>query len=222
MFGHLAGFGTCHIAVRDACVLAPRSLTDYAFFHVSEIDTTDGPLPVGRLTVGGGHATARAGVQAALAHYDNTGAAWAYVRAGEDQFGIWVSGMVHPDATEAQIREGASSPLSGDWRKVSGNLELVAALSVNTPGFPIVRGARDHAGREVSLVAAGAVLPRDHGTVGEMSVAEIAESAAVTAVREYRASEHRSRVAETLAQRLGADRASRAADLATRLTKENQ
>jgi len=219
VFGHLAGFNTCHLAVRDACILPPRSRTEYAFFHVSEVDTTAGALPVGKLTVGGGHAHTRAGVQAALAHYDNCGAAWAYVRAGEDEFGIWVAGVVHPDATEAQIREGASSPLSGDWRKVGGNLELVAALSVNTPGFPIVRGVRDETGREVALVAAGALpVPEPETRVGELSVEQIAEQAAVTAVREYRASEQRSSTAAGLAQRLGADRASRAAALAARLT----
>src|SRR5699024_6608649 len=45
-------------------------------------------------------------------------------------------------------------PLSGDWRTIGGNLELVAALAVNTPGFPIVAsGATDDENRPLALVA---------------------------------------------------------------------
>ena len=155
VFGHLALWGTEHIARPGTT--PPRSRTDYAMFHTSSVATDDGPISVGRLTVGTGHADARANSRVTAAHYDNTGATWALVRAGEDGHGIWVSGIVDPGATEAQIREGLSAPLSGDWRNVGGNLELVAALSVNTPGFPVPRSYAVDNGREMSLVASGVV-----------------------------------------------------------------
>ena len=55
-----------------------------------------------------------------------------------------------------------AAPLSGDWRRIGGNLEMVAALHVNTAGFPIPRMlAASLEGREdeemLSLVAAGSL-----------------------------------------------------------------
>lgn len=159
VFGHLALWGTEHVAMPGRNVTPPKSQTDYALFHVSSIRTDDGPVSCGRLTVGCGHADSQAGMSAAAEHYDQTGTCWALVRAGEDQHGIWVAGVVNPDASEATVRAGAAAPLSGDWRSVGGNLELVAALSVNTPGFPVPRSYSVRDGAELSLVAA-AVVPR--------------------------------------------------------------
>ena len=137
----------------------PRSATNYALFHTSQLETEAGAVSVGRLTVGTGHAGARDDVHAASEHYDTTGTTWAFVKAGEDKHGIWVSGVINPDAEASQVRAGASAPLSGDWRKVGNNLELVAALSVNTPGFPVPRAFQNTATESMSLVAAG-VAPR--------------------------------------------------------------
>ncbi|UYP17729.1 phage head morphogenesis protein [Rhodococcus sp. Z13] len=161
IYGHLACFGQCHVGIQDQCVVAPHSKTNYAHFHTSPpVKTTEGRLPVGRLTVGTGHAGARMGARAAAEHYDNTGTCFALVRVGEDEHGIWFSGVPHPNATEDQIRAGISAPLSGDWRTIGGNLELVAALSVNTPGFPVlVAGASDEDDRPRTLVAS--LGPRD-------------------------------------------------------------
>ena len=158
VFGHLALWGTEHVGIGRG-VTPPRSKTDYALFHVSTVTTDEGPVSVGRLTVGTGHAGPRDGAHAATAHYDETGTCWALVRAGEDTHGIWVAGIINPDADTATVRAGASAPLSGDWRAVGGNLELVAALSVNTPGFPVPRSYAAAEGAEMSLVAA-AVVPR--------------------------------------------------------------
>lgn len=158
VYGHLALWGTEHVGLPGARVMPPHSASDYAFFHVSTVDTSDGALPVGRLTVGCGHAAPGDGSSAAAAHYDTVGTCWALVRAGEDAHGIWVAGVVNPDAKESDIRAGAQAPLSGDWRRIGGSLELVAALSVNVPGFPV---PRSYVGddRKLSLVAAG-VCPR--------------------------------------------------------------
>ena len=159
VFGHLALWDSCHVGMPGRCVQPPHSATGYANFHQSTVRTDDGPLAVGRLTVGGGHADPRAGVRAAAEHYDQTGATWAMVRAGEDEYGIWVAGQVHPEASAAQINAGATAPLSGDWRRIGGGMELVAALSVSTPGFPIRREYTAADGASMSLVAAAQVAP---------------------------------------------------------------
>jgi len=161
VYGHLACFGECHRSIQTECVMAPRSRTNYAHFHTSpavRLDTGEF-LPVGRLTVGTGHASASMSPRVAAAHYDNTGTCWALVRVGEDEHGIWFSGVAAPWATEAQIEMGLSSPLSGDWRDFGQGLELVAALAVNTPGFSIAQGRSDEQGRPVSLVASLGPLP---------------------------------------------------------------
>lgn len=159
VFGHLAVWGTEHIGFPGKNITPPHSRTGYSMFHVSQVSTDEGEMAVGRLTVGTGHAEARDNMHAAVEHYDSTGTAWAYVRAGEDEHGIWVAGVVNPDAAASQVRAGASAPLSGDWRRVGGNLELVAALSVNTPGFPVPRTFSSEGDRALSMVAA-AVVPR--------------------------------------------------------------
>jgi hypothetical protein len=184
--GHLAVWGICHVGISDRCVTAPRSATAYAHFHVSSVETSDGTrLPVGRLTVGGGHAGHGLDARAASEHYDTLCTSWAYVRAGEDAHGIWVSGVPHPAATDEQVRDGLSAPLSGDWRSVGGHLELVAALSVNTPGFPVVR-AREEEGRVKVLVAS--LAPRYRRTdTDETRLRFVAR----TAVHEYRQGEAR-------------------------------
>lgn len=156
VYGHLALWGTEHVGVPGR-VTPPKSPSDYAFFHVSTVDTATGPVSCGRLTVGCGHAEGTAGHAPTVEHYDSAGTCWALVRAGEDAHGIWVAGIVNPDATDDQIRAGASAPLSGDWRSIGGHLELVAALSVNTPGFPVPRSYAAREDKTLSLVAAGAI-----------------------------------------------------------------
>lgn len=161
VFGHLALWDSCHVGMPGRCVTPPKSASGYSSFHQSTVQTEDGPLAVGRLTVGGGHADARAGVRAAAEHYDQTGATWAFARAGEDEFGIWVAGQVHAAASADQIEAGASAPLSGDWRRVGGGMELVAALSVSTPGFPVRREYTTTGGALGSLVAAAQIAPAE-------------------------------------------------------------
>lgn len=190
--GHVAAWGTCHVGYTNECKTPPHSMTNYGYFHQSEIGVPGGRLGVGRLTVGGGHADSRLGMQAALSHYDNTGASWAFVRAGEDEHGIWVSGVPHPAATTLQIAEGLSAPLSGDWRRRGGNLEMIAALAVVSGGFPQPRGYRDDAGREGSLVAAGALQPSAKaGKPNGKSIEQIVAAAATRAVENYAARQQR-------------------------------
>jgi hypothetical protein len=154
IYGHLAVFGQCHRSIQTECVLVPRSPSGYGHFHTSPaLRLDDGSrLPVGRLTVGTGHADPRLGASPAAAHYDNTGSCFGLVRVGEDEHGVWFSGVAAPWATADQIAQGIASPLSGDWRDFGQGLDLVAALAVNTPGFA-ARGRDDDQGRPIALVA---------------------------------------------------------------------
>jgi hypothetical protein len=160
IFGHLATWGTCHIGISDVCITPPSSPTDYSFFRTGSVLTTTGEVPVGQITMGTGHANLRLNASRTIAHYDNTGTVVADVAAGEDEHGIWISGAVRASATPEQIAALRGSALSGDWRTIRGHLELVAALAVNVPGFPIPRiGLAASGGKQSALVAAGIAIP---------------------------------------------------------------
>lgn len=157
VFGHLASWNVCHTGIGNACVTAPHSMTDYKHFKIGSVVTDDGAnLAVGKITLGGGHASPQYGIKPALEHYDNAGAAVAAVNVGEDGHGIWVAGALLPGVDDARLAQLRLSPLSGDWRRVDGNLELIAALAVNTPGFPVLRASAVAEDPEV-LLAAGVV-----------------------------------------------------------------
>jgi hypothetical protein len=155
VFGHIAAWNTSHIGL-PGNVRPPRSRSNYAYFRTGVIRTTDETdVPVGQLTLAGGHASMYASASEAIKHYDDTASAMADVAAGEDAFGIWVSGALRPDATQEQVRALRASAPSGDWRPINGRLELVAVCQVNVPGFPVAR-ACTASGSITALVAAGA------------------------------------------------------------------
>ena len=155
VFGHIAAWHVDHIGM-TAGTRPPRSRSNYAYFHTGVIKTEDGSdVPIGQLTLAGGHAGLEADASAAVKHYDDTASAFADVHAGEDAFGIWVAGSLRPGTTPEQIRAARASAPSGDWRPIKGRLELVAVCQVNVPGFPIAR-ARVASGQVMALVAAGA------------------------------------------------------------------
>lgn len=112
------------------------------------------------LTHGGPHAAPELDWRAATAHYDNTCHAWADVSVGEDEHGIWIAGYVRPGTDENTVIAARASGLSGDWRRIRGNLEMVGALSVNAAAFPQRRPSGfAEAGIQTSLVSAGLVGP---------------------------------------------------------------
>lgn len=155
VFGHLAQWKVCHVGVGRSCVMAPKSRTNYGLFHVGKVRTDDGSMvDVGKITLGTGHADAHWGIVPSRDHYDNTGWAAAVITVGEDRHGIWVNGALTTTMTVERIAELQASALSGDWREVNGNLELIAALAVNNPGFPIYREQGGHA---FSLMAVGVI-----------------------------------------------------------------
>lgn len=154
VFGHLALWESCHSGFQGGafseCVTAPRSSTNYQMFHLGQLETDDGSVAVGKLTYGTGHAPLSAGLQAASAHYDDTGSVGAFVRATDGQHGIWLSGAVRSDLAPEGVRDMRANPPSGDWRSLNNQLELVAALSVVVPGFPVARP-------QLALAASGAI-----------------------------------------------------------------
>jgi hypothetical protein len=211
VFGHVATWGTCHIGITGTCVTPPHSETDYAYFKTGAVLTDEGEIAVGHLTVGTGHADPDASALVAMAHYDNTGAAVADVVVGEDDHGIWVAGAVRPHATPEQIHDLRASALSGDWRRIGSNLEMVAALGVNIPGFPIPRMALAASGGvQQSLVASGIVTPvRVEQAETSLSVEEIVDLALQR--QEERMAARRP---ESLARKAGRDPASKMKRLA--------
>lgn len=184
VYGHLATWGTCHVGRDDVCLEPPRSESGYAYFATGETrcSSCDGDvsIPVGTITMDTGHASLSAGHRSAASHYDNTGTVVADVAAGEDAYGIWVAGRVRPEVLDDPDRLAAlrASSLSGDWRRIGGSLELIAALAVNVPGFPIPRsvaasGAAEvdvdprtefDGDRQVALVASGMVVHPSRST----------------------------------------------------------
>lgn len=165
VFGHLAQWGTCHTGFDGVCVMPPPSPSSYAYFLTGAVLTDEGTqIPVGQISMGGGHARPGMRWRPALSHYDSTSAAVADITCGEDDHGIWVAGQTR-DLTDAQMRELRASPLSGDWRTInSDDLELIAALAVNVQGFPVPR-VGIAAGTQISLVAAAPVMPKEEDHV---------------------------------------------------------
>lgn len=175
VFGHVAQHDTCHVGVPGACTTAPLSASGYAHFH-RYAETKDGtPLPVnaGRITGGHGqyanvcsccpgsddHACVNWEYAETIAHHDQM-PTLAYGRVVEDTANnaIWFSGVVAPEASDADVALLDRQLVSGDWEPVGWDLELteVLALSKERPGFPLALVAH---GRVRSLVAAGTVRP---------------------------------------------------------------
>ena len=164
VFGHLAAWNECHRDVTNReCVMAPRSRNGYEPFHLGTVVTAEGDaLNVGKIIMDTRHAAINLGYTATAIHYDNTGDEVAVIRCGEDDFGIWFSGSVVPEATPQKVAKLRRSPLSGDWRRERGALELTAALAVNAPAFPIYSMDNDEV---QALTAAGSVWFSDFDTV---------------------------------------------------------
>jgi hypothetical protein len=163
IFGHLALWTECHMSFQNQCIKAPHSMADYAYMHTGVVlCESDELVPTGVITINTGHAELWQNPMDAKAHYDNTGTVIADAAFGEDSLGIWFHGSLRPDADDLSVRRLRGAALSGDWRMIGGNLELVAALAVNVPGFPVKRpAARVAGGAPLALVAAGRLTQKD-------------------------------------------------------------
>ncbi|HSJ75980.1 MAG TPA: DUF6582 domain-containing protein [Gemmatimonadales bacterium] len=159
VYGHIAAWDECHrdFLNQSKCVLPPRSTQEYAPFHLGTVYTAEGEyVKVGKIVMDTRHADIGLGYTAAAIHYDHTGDEAAVVRATNGDFGVWVAGAVVPEATPAKVAKLRRSPISGDWRRKDGNLELTAALAVNVPAFPVYAMQDDE---QTALVAAGTLEP---------------------------------------------------------------
>lgn len=155
VFGHLAAWETCHAGLASGafseCVRPPQSRTDYQRFHLGMIQTVEGDmLPVGKVVLATGHAPMSAGLMGATKHYDDTGSVGAFIRARNGRHGIWTSGALRSDLSPEGLRDLRANPPSGDWRAFNHSLELVAALAVPVPGFPIPQS-------QLALAASGEI-----------------------------------------------------------------
>lgn len=210
VYAHAAEWGTCHVAYRE-CVTPPESPSNYAYFRLGDKVTTDGNVPIGVITIGTGHAPLSMDAFNAAAHYDNTGTVVAQVAAGRDEFGIWVAGCIRPGATPEQIDDLRASKLSGDWRPIGGELEMIRVLAVNTPGYPVPRMAlaasADGTMERTALVAAGVVESSDeriHRVVAAAvheTLAKRDRVQAMAAIRESLAAKRRRETIAALAAR---------------------
>jgi len=157
IYGHAAQWGSCHIGQEGACIQPPHE-DSHPYYCTGEVICDDGTrMAVGQITVGTGHAPLHLGASPAAEHYDNTGAAVADVAVGNDAHGIWVAGHIRPGADPLRVYElQAAGQVSGDWRRIGGQLRLVGLLAVNVPGFPVPKmRARVASGQPQALVAAG-------------------------------------------------------------------
>jgi 2'-5' RNA ligase len=170
VYGHAALWGTCHIGQTGVCVTPPHE-DGHPYFMTGAVSCRDGALAsVGQITVGTGHAPLDYGHRAASEHYDNTGSAVADVSVGNDIHGIWIAGSIRPGADPSRVHElRAAGQVSGDWRRIGGQLRLVGLLAVNVPGFPVPKLSTRYAlGQQLALVAAGAPDLVEHLTEDDL------------------------------------------------------
>lgn len=163
VYGHLALWRTCHTGYRDRCVTPPRG-ADLGSYHQTRIVTADGPIvATGPLVVDEGHAPPTWSTDRVTRHYADTTLAAAHVVVGEDAHGYWVAGSVAHTATPAMIETLRRHSLSGDWRTRQGKYELIAAVAVNSPGFPVPQ-VLVAAGEPVGIITFGAPHPDEQPT----------------------------------------------------------
>lgn len=200
VFGHAAAWNSCHTGFADTCVSPPFE-NDYGYFTTGEVLTAEGHrVAVGQITLGTSHAPTR-GVSLAKAidHYGDTGTAVADVSAGTDEHGIWIAGAVRPGIPLETMHALRASALSGDWRRIGGNLRMVALLAVNVPGFPIPRLSTNvTAGKQVSLVAAG-VVNHDSALSFDAEIALLAGECGVPLGKKMKEKKYASQVEELAA-----------------------
>lgn len=159
VYGHLATWDQPHIGYDGKLVYPPHSGDgSYSYFRQSQVMTSSGDLvPVGIITMNTGHADENLSADAAAAHYDNTGTMVAAVNVGEDALGIWIAGSMLPDVSPDLRTRFSLARVSGDWRqpRPGSGLELIAALSVPNPGFPVRQSEALLNADRMALAAAG-------------------------------------------------------------------
>lgn len=145
VYGHVARWGQCHVGDPQGpgvCVSPPESSDHYPGFHLGHVICEDGSdVPTGVLIAGCDHPSTTLAAPQARDAYAHNGVGWADVRASNGAFGPWVAGALRPEVSDLQLRVLRAGSLSGDWRPIDGQNEMITALAVNVPGFPISRRA---------------------------------------------------------------------------------
>lgn len=211
VYGHIATWRTCHVGYSDVCVTAPKDPGggDYASFNRFPVETDDGVVWAGRITVGGRHAALSATAAGAIAEHNGKRVA-GYVRAYEDEFGIAVAGVIEAGLGPDDLSVLTRRKVSGDWRETAQGLSLVEVLALapgprahSEPGFPV--GTFSRAGRQVALVAS--LGPAAEVDLPPMVAVEPVDVTALAArvVDEMRAREARERAAVELSALVKAD-----------------
>jgi hypothetical protein len=224
IFGHVAQWGQCHVGFTNTCWTAPTSGSDYAYFHVGEVVCDDGEhVPVGNLTLGPRHADARLGYRAAVEHYDSANCGVAVVRCYEDDYGIQFAGALTPGVTAEQLYDLRRCPVSGDWRKIGGQLDLIGVLAVNSGGYPTPRFATDDYGRTALVAAPGVPVPELDHSIGRTRRPVLTQAQLMAKIKaeiraEMAADDTRRRRLATAATSIRRDPRSRLDELATRVT----
>lgn len=143
-YGYAAEWGVCHIGLDGRCVEPPRTGSDdYPEFHLGVTRVDGGHIYTGVLTYGVGHRDAETILSESpdQAYFDNVANSWAAVRVGEDERGIWFSGVVLPGIPEEHlIKIQASGQVSGEWKRGA----MRACLTVNVPGYPVQRASAEY------------------------------------------------------------------------------
>lgn len=233
VYGHVALWKSCYQYGEGAnayatCTKPPHSATNYSRFHLHRANLGGGEsINVGVLTYGQGH-VAKGGLKASQENYADVATQAAKVIAGEDEFGIWVSGEIL-DSARDNAHDLLDSPLSAHWEPdadAANNLEMIAAHVVNVPGFavrPIIASFSD--GEHLDGLTITVKVPKP---VDELAVLADTIAATVLDLMEARAVEKEKTAAEAMKQvhaasiiaRLQQDaRNGRVAALAARLEK---
>lgn len=149
VYGALAPLGVNHRAYAHAGRRqeVPFGNVDYDRFMGGVALTSSGKIAAGPVTMDCGHAPRlRSDNDVAPAHYENACTVVAKVRVGESRERgiVWAAGALEPGITIDEVSRMLACRLSGDWQPHAdrnGWQELVAALMVPSPGFPMPRGA---------------------------------------------------------------------------------
>lgn len=141
VFGHIAPRNVCHLGL-PGCRTVPIDGTGYAYFHASPFETTDlGKIHVGLLTLGGLHSDLRTLAERdefdLRRSFEDMDSVAAYVRAGHDEFGVWVHGVTRAGLTQDEVESLTASNPSGEWKPIRGKDALVRVHNVPVPAFPV-------------------------------------------------------------------------------------
>lgn len=157
VYGLLAPANVAHIGRRDG-ITAPMGDVNYAAFLRGETPTESGRVVTGNITMSCGHGNASASGAQAVEHYDNSCSIVATVAVGERTvapFGVWVAGALLPGVDADQVRRMMACQLSGHWVPSDDGrgYDLVGALLVPVPGYPMARSRASVTVRDGALVA---------------------------------------------------------------------